>query len=208
MTRSEALAAGLSVYWTGNPCKHGHLANRLVSNWTCVVCHAKKCAEFQPKWREKNSEKITEYQKKHAATHAEYNKVWRKNNKEKCAETAKKWQQTYAERANNSSKEWRHRNREAMNALKAQRRAALLSRLPKWLSLDEKWMIKEAYEIAKLRTKITGIKWHVDHVLPLRGANVSGLHTPYNLQVITAYENLKKGNTYATSQIKITRSLP
>ena len=85
-----------------------------------------------------------------------------------------------------------------MNRLKAQRRTDMLNRMPKWLSSDEKWMIGQAYDLAKLRTKMTGIAWHVDHVLPLRGKNVSGFHTPYNLQVIPAIDNLRKGNQYAT----------
>ena len=83
-----------------------------------------------------------------------------------------------------------------MNALKAKRRADLLARLPKWLSVDEKWMIGQAYALAKLRSKMTGFDWHVDHVIPLRGKDVSGLHTPYNLQVIPAIENLRKGNRH------------
>lgn len=198
MTRAEALLAGLSVYWTGVPCKHGHLANRYVRNWTCVVCHAQKCAEFQPKWRANNSEKIQQYAKKHAKAHAVSNKIWRQKNKEKIQQYAKQWQQQHADKCNESSREWRSRNRDAINALKAQRRADMLQRMPKWLTSDEKWMIAQAYDLARLRTKMTGIDWHVDHVLPLRGKNVSGFHTPYNLQVIPAIDNLRKGNQYAS----------
>ena len=55
-------------------------------------------------------------------------------------------------------------------------------------------MIRQAYELAQLRTKIFGFPWHVDHVLPLKGRLVSGLHTPINLQVIPGVDNLRKGN--------------
>lgn len=200
MTRSEALAAGLTVYFTGTPCKNGHLADRYVRNWTCVVCHAQKCAEFLPKWREKNPDKVKTYSDKYSASHAASTKAWRDANKEKCAEAGQKWRQAHPEKCNEFSRAWRDRNRDAMNTLKAKRRADVLSRLPKWLSSDEKWMIGQAYELAKLRTKITGFDWHVDHVIPLRGQTVSGLHTPYNLQVIPATMNLRKGNKYATRQ--------
>ena len=50
------------------------------------------------------------------------------------------------------------------------------------------------YDIAKLRTKCTGKTWEVDHVLPLRGKSVSGLHVPANLQVILKSENRAKRN--------------
>jgi hypothetical protein len=208
MTRSEALAAGLTVYFTGIPCKNGHLADRYVRNWTCVVCHAQKAAKFLPKWREKNPEKIKSYAEKHSKAHAASTKAWRDANRDRCYENGKNWRQKYPEKCNEFSREWRSRNRDAMNALKAKRRADTLARLPKWLTPDEKWMIGQAYALAKLRTRVTGFDWHVDHVIPLRGKKVSGLHTPYNLQVIPATANLRKGNQYAAHQVDQTRRFP
>jgi hypothetical protein len=67
-------------------------------------------------------------------------------------------------------------------------------RYPKWITADDRWMIEQAYELAALRTKIFGFSWHVDHIAPLQGKTVSGLHVPTNLQVIPAVDNIRKGN--------------
>jgi len=82
-------------------------------------------------------------------------------------------------------------------AAKTQRhRAAKMKRTPAWLTESDIWMMQEIYELAELRTRLTGISWHVDHIIPLQGKIVSGLHVPTNLQVIPAAINLSKGNSY------------
>jgi hypothetical protein len=57
-------------------------------------------------------------------------------------------------------------------------------------------MMEQAYELAALRTRMFGFAWHVDHIIPLQGKIVSGLHTPYNLRVIPGVENVRKGAQY------------
>ena len=74
------------------------------------------------------------------------------------------------------------------------RQAAKLQRTPKWLSADDHWLMAQAYELAALRTKLFGFPWHVDHVLPLQGRRVSGLHVPTNIQVIPGTDNCRKSN--------------
>jgi hypothetical protein len=59
---------------------------------------------------------------------------------------------------------------------------------------------EEAYRLSKLREKTTGFKWHVDHIIPLNGKNISGLHTWNNLAVIPASINLSKGNKEKTNR--------
>jgi len=65
---------------------------------------------------------------------------------------------------------------------------------PKWLTEDHLFMIAEIYELRDLRSQLTGVVHHVDHIVPLRGQNCCGLHVPWNLQVIPAQDNLKKSN--------------
>jgi len=69
-------------------------------------------------------------------------------------------------------------------------------RTPRWLIRDHHKEIYVFYlESAKL-TKEIGIFYHVDHIIPLQGENVSGLHVPWNLQILTNSENTKKGNKF------------
>jgi hypothetical protein len=64
------------------------------------------------------------------------------------------------------------------------------------LSVDDFWLIEQAYEVASLRSKATNIALHVDHIFPLQGELVSGLHVPTNLQVIPWFDNLSKANKF------------
>lgn len=117
-------------------------------------------------------------------------KVWAKNNPDKRNAIVRKhraqssvWKEYFAQWSKQSGRT-------------AKRRAALQDRLPSWLTEDDYWLISEAYKLRALRDELTGVKWHVDHVIPLRGKEVCGLHTPTNLQVIPAAINLQKGNRF------------
>lgn len=59
------------------------------------------------------------------------------------------------------------------------------------------FVTKEAHDLRKQRFLTTGIEWHVDHVIPLKGKTVSGLHIWSNLAVIPKVENLRKGNNHS-----------
>ena len=78
----------------------------------------------------------------------------------------------------------------------AKRRAAILCRTPKWLSKTDFANIRKFYSLADELSKAYGFKWHVDHIIPLQGKYVSGLHVIDNLQVIPANMNLSKNNRF------------
>jgi len=93
-------------------------------------------------------------------------------------------------------KEWAKRNPAKVIANALNRTKALRARIPRWLT-DEHWeQINAKYLEAKRLTEETGIVHHVDHEIPLRGKLVSGLHVPWNLQVLTRDENLRKANSF------------
>jgi len=73
-------------------------------------------------------------------------------------------------------------------------RAKRLGRLPSWLTPEQFLEMRAVYQKAWELTKETGVLHEVDHIYPLRGETVSGLHVPSNLQVLTRSENCKKHN--------------
>lgn len=85
------------------------------------------------------------------------------------------------------------------SAAAAKRDAAKALRTPKWLTPLQYQQINIFYTSAAALTKELAIKMVVDHIVPLRGKNVSGLHVPWNLQVITAKENMSKSNKFDIS---------
>lgn len=89
---------------------------------------------------------------------------------------------------------YKKNNSGKMNALSAKRHSAKLQRTPKWLTSLHYSQIEMFYDAAQRLTTEFGIPMDVDHIVPLQGKNVSGLHVPWNLQVITEQENANKYN--------------
>ena len=123
-------------------------------------------------------------------------KAWTDANKDKIYQTGLAWKKANPERVAEIGKKSRLKNLGRVYANNAKRRADRINRTPKWLTKDDFWMIKEAYELATLRTKLFGFSWHVDHIIPLKGKNVSGLHVITNLQVIEGMLNIMKNNKF------------
>ena len=158
--RKDALAEGKMYYFTGKPCKQGHVALRRAVNGCCTECEKVK----------NNSEKRKQYMTEYAT-----------NNRDKIRKIASTWQK------NNKGK---------VNANTAVRHAAKMKRKPNWLSKEQKLHIRCLYQVAAMRTRESGQEWHVDHIVPMQGKDVCGLHVPWNMQVIPATDNMKKNNRY------------
>lgn len=183
-TRAEAKATGAKYYFTGEPCKHGHIAPRKTKG-ACLEC-------LKDEWAKGNE------------TRAEYFRTYNQS------EAGQKAKMEYYERnkelviarANNRPLEARraakakHKatNPEYYNTLNNVRKRRHRNATPPWISKEQKSAMRELYVHAARMTETTGERYVVDHIVPLISPVVCGLHVPWNLRVITQEENLKKSN--------------
>jgi len=171
----------------------------------CQKEYRKANSEKYKEYRKTNSDKIKEcqkeYRKANSEKYKEYQKEYRKTNSDKLKECAKEYNKEY-NKANSDKhkeyhKEYRKANPDKRNAMWAKRNAKKLQATPPWLTKEHLSAIRMYYTESKILETATGIKHHVDHIVPLQGKNVCGLHVPWNLQVLTASENLAKKNHYS-----------
>lgn len=119
---------------------------------------------------------------------------WAKNNPDKVKVKNERWVKNNRERKNEISREFTERNPSYYVKYTAEYRALKYSGTLESLSQEDHNVMRNLYVLAKQLENNDGIKRHVDHIIPLRGKNVCGLHVPWNLQILTAEENLKKNN--------------
>lgn len=183
-TRKEAKAIGATHYYTGEPCKHGHIALRKTKG-ACVEC-------LKIEWQRGNESR--------AGYFKEYNKRddikdrkndWYQANRDAVIDRAKT---RPVEKLREYRNVWKENNMVQVRADTKARRRKHREATPPWLTRKQKTEIRQLYQIAITMTKTTGEQYVVDHIIPLRSPDVCGLHVPWNLRVITQEANLKKSN--------------
>lgn len=192
--KRAALAAGRGRYFTGVPCKNGHVAERQTSNNGCVECLKDATRRYQ----KRNPEKVTGWRRKgwatYAAKHADRanaaKRAWKVRNRERVlADHSRYYRENAASegaarRARRQAEPWKHAEEQRRRSM-AQKQAT-----PPWADREA---ILAMYREAARRTIETGVRHSVDHIVPLRGKDVCGLHVESNLQILTFAENASKG---------------
>ena len=122
--------------------------------------------------------------------------LYREANKEKLLELKKVSYQKNKDKNLETKKKYRQSNKAKINHLVALRKKTIKQRTPAWLTDFDKLKIKCMYMVASMLTRENKESWHVDHIIPLQGKKVSGLHVPNNLQVMFSKENISKKNKF------------
>tara|TARA_R110000803_G_scaffold39456_1_gene85137 strand:+ start:129 stop:692 length:564 start_codon:yes stop_codon:yes gene_type:complete len=165
---------------SANPEKRKASRNKWAKN------NAEKKRKSNKEWAAKNKDKIKEsmrvFAEKNYGSVSNYHKIkdreWRAKNPEKKAASNRAYKEKY---------------RFKVNANQAKYRATKLKRTVSWAN---KKLIQQIYKQARALTEETGEPYHVDHIIPLQGELVSGLHVETNLQVIPAGDNVRKSNKF------------
>lgn len=170
--RAMAIEAGETTYFTGQPCCLGMIAYRTVkeNKCQCELHRSMKAKNAKSRYERDRAERIAK-----AACWAASNKKSRRK----------------------ASRDWASRNSHKVKANTHKRRAIKKNATPAWFGELDEMVVVEAHDLAKQRELETGIKWEVDHIIPLAGRKVSGLHVASNIQVIPMTLNRKKSNRYA-----------
>lgn len=183
ISRSEALESGQSHYFTGKPCKRGHFASRRVGNRECVECHK----EYMRTRPEKNRVNVARWREKNP----DYYREKYRNDPEERERCRTKWKSECKQKAAARRRRWRENNPEEAKARNAATEKSRRRQTPPWA---DRSAILEIYRECRRVSSSTGVKHHVDHVIPLNGEQISGLHVAGNLRIIPASENMAKGN--------------
>jgi len=162
----------------------------------CFNKNARSPDSYRPDCKECRRGIQRQFYQKNKDREKERNRNWYYRNKEKRLSSNKKWQADNKTNVKLSKTKYRQNNKEKISFYKAKRRAIELNALPMWVSKEEMVLIKQVYIKARKMSKQDGIQYHVDHIFPLQGNNVCGLHTLNNLQILTASENIRKKNKF------------
>ena len=195
ITRKEAQEQGLRTYFTGKPCKHGHVAPRQTSKGVCVECHnqyarSDKGRATQRRIHARRAASDPDYvQKLRDNAKRHYHSVQKQDDKQMLFKYEKnaEYQKNNRKRINRIRRAFNARNpgygREHVVARRAHMRHSELTP-------HEQQQVRAIYKLRTLLSRATGVMYHVDHHIPLKEG---GLHHPDNLWIITAEENLRKG---------------
>jgi 5-methylcytosine-specific restriction endonuclease McrA len=152
--------------------------------------------EYAQRNREKAYQRVKEWRAANPGARTEEARKYRAKYPEREREKVLRWKKANPEAAAATSKQTRLKNKDRVNANKAFYRASRRNKTPVWLTKFDRLKMRCMYSVALMLSRENKEAWEVDHIIPLNGKNVSGLHVPSNLQVIRASENRLKNAKY------------
>ena len=177
--RAAAKAAGETTYFTGRPCSKGHVVARATASGSCHECSL----VYQKESRLNN-----------LAARKEKDKLKYSNNRQKMIATAKTYRDLNPIKVIESNKKWREAHKHVKAFSEQLRNASKKNATPNWLSKNELSLILDFYTVAQEQKELFGVAVSVDHIVPLKGKTVCGLHVPWNLCLRTQSDNSRKSN--------------
>ena len=163
---------------------------------TCLQCNCQRVMQRAKTDRDAYNRRHAEWRANNRAVVAARNKEWAIKNPEAQALIKNRNSKTYRLKHSDKLKASKQLNHATVMAHVRKRQADKLLRTPSWFSNEMQKSIEAKYAIAKWLSLVVGVGYHVDHVVPLRGKLVSGLHVSDNMAVVLGTDNLSKGNKW------------
>jgi hypothetical protein len=186
LSRAEALASGLPHYFTGKPCKYGHVAKRAAVKGVCLQCQA----EWEKQNRRNNPDRVKEIRRRyHAKNRDKRNADCRKRHHENKVQRStyrKAYYRQNIEASRKYARKHKAQFRRHYTLLQQLRQRRIRQATPSWV---DKWELYAIYHFCPPG-------YHVDHKVPIAGKNACGLHVPWNLQYLEAAKNVAKSNRF------------
>lgn len=174
----------------------------------CKKCHNIRSAKWSSENRERRNQiakesrdKDPERQRAVRDRHYQNNREkenercrkWRSNNPEKMSDINRAYYENHAEERREQARAYRSENPHVTAEMNLRYRTRMAKCKPSWADDDK---IAEIYRAAKALNEAFGTDYQVDHIIPIFGKNVCGLHIESNLQIITADANRRKSNKF------------
>lgn len=188
----EAKGNAMKRYFTGKPCKNGHISERSVSSRRCIECHREESIARYAKNTDRERDRSAKYHSANKLRRREVRASHYQSNRDRILQKNNAWMAENRERF----REYLLANSDKVREYASKYRAQKIRATPPWLSEKDREAIAAIYAEAVRLEKETRIPHEVDHIVPLRGDLVCGLHIPINLQILTKDENLKKSNQW------------
>jgi hypothetical protein len=117
--------------------------------------------------------------------------VYRKRNPHIYRAISNRYKEKHKDRVKKSDAKYSKKNPALRAASTAKRRALKKQATPVWANYE---VIKAIYLLSKIFSNWTGVKYHVDHIVPINSSLVCGLHVEHNLQILIGKDNITKSN--------------
>jgi len=156
----------------------------------CKSCASNLCVSWRKENPEKAATSVVNWRVRNPDKVRESDKRFRENHPDRRAATRVAWAKRNPDKIRAIQSRWNEKNPGKVTAKDAKRRASELNATPTWADMER---IQQFYEDAKFWSQY-GEELHVDHIIPLQGKTVCGLHVHNNLQLLPASVNLSKGN--------------
>lgn len=190
ISMTQARRVGLASYFTGKPCKRGHVTMRYISDRSCVICRALTARAWQRQNRESENERMRRQRAANPAASRAATAKWRADNPEIFRKSYSAFRKNNLLKCRAAVARWANLNRQQIRAIAHARRCRQLAAPGRFTAQDIVRIKRQQHSrCAYCRYQLIGTNFHIDHIQPLA---CGGTNWPRNLQLLCQHCNASK----------------